>query len=71
MSNLKFNFNFNVSEPIKKNNLSIFFLNSKTQSSETFLTLDEALANNLVEVTEVNNKGTVRYLKVSNKSKKK
>ena len=46
MSNLKFNFNFNVSEPIKKNNLSIFFLNSKTQSSETFLTLDEALANN-------------------------
>lgn len=71
MSNLKFEFNYNVSEPIKKNNVSIFFLSSKTQSSETFLTLDEAIANNLVEVTEVNNKGTVRYLKVSNKSDKK
>ena len=71
MSNLKFNFNYNVSEPIKKNNVSIFLLSSKTQSSEKFLTLDEAIANNLVDVTEVNNKGTVRYLKLSNKSDKK
>ena len=68
---LNFNFNYNVSDPVKKNNITIFFLQSKTKLENNFLTLEESISNSLVDIKEVNSKGTIRYLKVSNKSNQK
>ena len=68
---LNFNFNYNISEPIKKNNITIFFLQSKTKLENNFLTLEESISKSLVDIKEVNSKGTIRYLKVSNKSNQK
>ena len=34
---LNFNFNYNVSDPVKKNNITIFFLQSKTKLENNFL----------------------------------
>ena len=68
---LNFNFNYNVSDPVKKNNITIFFLQSKTKLENNFLTLEESISKSLVNIKEVNSKGTIRYLKVSNKSNQK
>ena len=68
---LNFNFNYNISEPVKKNNITIFFLQSKIKLENNFLTLEESISKNLVDIKEVNSKGTIRYLKVSNKSNQK
>ena len=68
---LNFNFNYNISNPIKKNNITIFFLQSKIKLENNFLTLEESISKNLVDIKEVNSKGTIRYLKVSNKSNQK
>jgi len=68
---LNFNFNYNISDPIKKNNITIFFLQSKIKLENNFLTLEESISKNLVDIKEVNSKGTIRYLKVSNKSNQK
>ena len=68
---LNFNFNYNVSDPVKKNNITIFFLQSKTKLENNFLTLEESISKSLVDIKEVNSKGTIRYLKVSNKSNQK
>ena len=68
---LNFNFNYNISDPVKKNNITIFFLQSKTKLENNFLTLEESISNSLVDIKEVNSKGTIRYLKVSNKSNQK
>ena len=68
---LNFNFNYNVSDPVKKNNITIFFLQSKTKLENNFLTLEESISKSLVDINEVNSKGTIRYLKVSNKSNQK
>ena len=68
---LNFNFNYNISDPVKKNNITIFFLQSKTKLENNFLTLEESISKSLVDIKEVNSKGTIRYLKVSNKSNQK
>ena len=68
---LNFNFNYNISDPVKKNNITIFFLQSKTKLENNFLTLEESISKSLVNIKEVNSKGTIRYLKVSNKSNQK
>ena len=68
---LNFNFNYNISDPIKKNNITIFFLQSKTKLENNFLTLEESISKSLVDIKEINSKGTIRYLKVSNKSNQK
>ena len=68
---LNFNFNYNISDPVKKNNITIFFLQSKTKLENNFLTLEEAISKSLVDIKEINSKGIIRYLKVSNKSNQK
>ena len=68
---LNFNFNYNVTNQIKKKNITIFFLQSKTKLENNFLTLEESISKSLVDINEVNSKGTIRYLKVSNKSNQK
>ena len=68
---LNFNFNYNISDPVKKNNITIFFLQSKTKLENNFLTLEESISKSLVDIKEVNSKGTIRYLKVLNKSNQK
>tara|TARA_B100001057_G_scaffold121583_1_gene120361 strand:+ start:5929 stop:6870 length:942 start_codon:yes stop_codon:yes gene_type:complete len=68
---LNFNFNYNLSDPVKKNNITIFFLQSKTKLENNFLTLEESISKSLVDIKEINSKGTIRYLKVSNKSNQK
>ena len=68
---LNFNFNYNISDPVKKNNITIFFLRSKTKLENNFLTLEDSISKSLVEIKEINSKGTIRYLKVSNKSNQK
>ena len=68
---LNFNFNYNISDPVKKNNITIFFLQSKTKLENNFLTLEESISKSLVDIKEINSKGTIRYLIVSNKSNQK
>ena len=58
-------------DPVKKNNITIFFLQSKTKLENNFLTLEESISKSLVDIKEINSKGTIRYLKVSNKSNQK
>ena len=65
------NFQFVVSEPIRKNNLSVFFLSTKEKKVDDYLCFSEALKKDLVSVNEVNKRGSVRYLKISNKSNQK
>ena len=65
------NFQFFVSEPLRKNNLSVFFLSSKAKKIDNYLCFSEALKKGLVSVNEVNERGSVRYLKLSNKSNQK
>ena len=65
------NFQFIVSEPLRKNNLSVFFLSFEEKKTDDYLCFSEALKKDLVLVNEVNERGSVRYLKISNKSNQK
>ena len=65
------NFQFVVSEPLRKNNLSVFFLSKKEKKVNDYLCFSEALKKDLVSVNEVNKRGYFRYLKLSNKSNQK
>ena len=65
------NFQFVVSEPLRKNNLSVFFLSNEEKKVDDYLCFSEALKKDLVSVNEVNKRGSVRHLKLSNKSNKK
>ena len=65
------NFQFVVSEPLRKNNLSVFFLSTEEKKVDDYLCFSEALKKDLVSVNEVNKRGSVRYLKLSNKSNQK
>tara|TARA_B100000965_G_scaffold333582_1_gene298529 strand:- start:46 stop:996 length:951 start_codon:yes stop_codon:yes gene_type:complete len=65
------NFQFVVSEPLRKNNLSVFFLSSEEKKMNNYLCFPEALKKDLVSVNEVNERGSVRYLKFFNKSNEK
>ena len=67
----KLNFNFKVGEPKQKNNIVIFFLSSKEKMKDELLTFPYAMKNNLAEVREVNEKGSIENLRLSNKSDKK
>ena len=67
----KFNFNFEVGEPKQKNNIVVFFLSSKEHTNYDLLSFPYAMKNNLAEVKEVNEKGSIGNLKLSNKSDKK
>ena len=66
MSNM--NLNFNVSEPVEKNNITTFFLSSIEKNNNKYLSFSEAIAKNQVQISEVNKKGLVTKLSVSNKS---
>jgi hypothetical protein len=65
------NFQFFVSEPLIKNNLSVFFLSAEEKKIDNYLCFSQALKKDLVSVNEVNERGSVRYLKLSNKSNQK
>ena len=65
------NFQFVVSEPLRKNNLSVFFLSNEEKKVDDNLCFSEALKKDLVSVNEVNKRGSVRHLKLSNKSNQK
>ena len=65
------NFQFVVSEPLRKNNLSVFFLSNEEKKVDDYLCFSEALKKDLVSVNEVNKRGYFRYLKLSNKSNQK
>ena len=65
---LNMNLNFNVSEPVEKNNITTFFLSSIEKNNNKYLSFSEAIAKNQVQISEVNKKGLVTKLSVSNKS---
>jgi hypothetical protein len=69
--NKKFEFNFDISEPKQKNNIVLFYLSNQKKIVNNYITFPEAFSKNLVNVEEVNNKGVVRYLKVTNISDQK
>jgi len=69
--NKKFNFNFSISEPKQKNNIVLFYLSSKEKIKNNLITFPEAFSKNLVKIEEVNNKGIIRYLKITNISDQK
>ena len=62
------NLNFNVSEPVEKNNITAFFLSSIEKNNNKYLSLSEAIDKNQVQISEVNKKGLLTKLSVSNKS---
>ena len=62
------NLNFNVSEPVEKNNITAFFLSSIEKNNNKYLSFSEAIAKNQVQISEVNKKGLFTKLSVSNKS---
>ena len=62
------NLNFNVSEPVEKNNITTFFLSSIEKNNNKYLSFSEAIAKNQVQISEVNKKGLVTKLSISNKS---
>ena len=62
------NFQFVISEPLRKNNLSVFFLSTEEKKIDNYLCFSEALKKDLISVNEVNERGSIRYLKLSNKS---
>ncbi len=67
----KLNFNFEIQEPIQKNNIVVFFLKSKENASYDLLSFPYAIKNNLVEIDEVSQKGFIGSLKLNNKANKK
>jgi hypothetical protein len=56
-----------VAEPVGLNGLQVFGLVQSNESSLSYLTLDEALLKNVVDVTEISDSGSVPSLKVSNR----
>ena len=62
------NLNFNVSEPVDKKNITTFFLSSIEKNNNKYLSLSEAMDKNQVQISEVNKKGLLTKLSVSNKS---
>ena len=62
------NLNFNVSEPVEKNNITTFFLSSIEKNNNKYLSFSEAIAKNQVQISEVNKEGLLTKLSVSNKS---
>jgi hypothetical protein len=65
---MNLNLNLKVSEPLQKNNIVVFFLSSVEKSNNNYLTFSEALKQELVDVSEVNEKGAISMLRLTNKS---
>src|SRR4029078_1128442 len=57
-----------VLEPVSANGFHVFGLRPPGVGRLSYLTLDEALKNDLVDVTEIDEGGRVPTLKVSNKA---
>ena len=57
-----------VGEPVEAGGLQVFALRWDAGAGADYLTLDEALAAGLLEVTELGEGGSVPTLKVSNKA---
>jgi len=64
------NLNLRVSQLQQKNNIVVFFLSSIEKSNNNYLTFFEALKQELVDVSEVSEKGAINRLKIINKSSK-
>ena len=62
------NLNLKVSKLEQKNNIVVFFLSSVQKSNKNYLTFSEALNQDLVDVSEVNERGFVSRLSIANKS---
>ena len=62
------NLNLRVSQLQQKNNIVVFFLSSIEKSNNNYLTFFEALKQELVDVSEVSEKGAINRLKIINKS---
>ena len=69
--NKKFEFSFDISEPKQKNNIVLFYLSNQKKIVNNYITFPEAFSKNLVKIEEVNNKGIIRYLKITNISDQK
>ena len=57
-----------VLEPVSANGFQVFGLRRHGESKLSYLTLDEALQKNLVDVTEISEGGSVPTLEVCNKA---
>ena len=67
-----FKFNFDVSEPLKISNLIFYGISSRMETEENnYLSLPNAVEQNLVDVDEISTDGMVESLKVTNKSPQK
>jgi len=64
----KFKFDFNISEPKKVGNIAIFGLSPVTETKGDYLSLSEALKNNLATVSEVLKEPFIFHLLVKNYS---
>ena len=62
------NLNFNISEPVERNNIAIFFLSSMEKNNNKYLSLSEAMDTKQVQISEINKKGLITKLSISNKS---
>ena len=62
------NLNLKVGDPQQKNNIVVFFLSSDEKKNDSYLSFFQALDQKLVDVSEVNERGFVNKLKVTNKS---
>ena len=62
------NLNLRVSQLQQKNNIVVFFLSSIEKSNNNYLTFYEAVKQELVDVSEVSEKGAINRLKIINKS---
>src|SRR5262245_54870896 len=56
-----------VGEPINVRNLTIFPLFSEQKQTQSYLTLDEALAKGVAETTEISEAGSVPELRFRNR----
>ena len=58
------NLNFNISEPIESKNITAFFLSSIEKNNNKYLSLNEAIDKNQIQISEVNKMGRLTKLSV-------
>ena len=62
------NLHLKVCNPQQKDNIVVFFLSSDEKKNDNYLSFPQALDQKLVDVSEVNEKGFLNKLKVTNRS---
>ena len=62
------NLDLKVGDPQQKNNIVVFFLSSDEKKNDSYLSFSQALDQKLVDVSEVNERGFINKLKVTNNS---